>query len=932
MRFPINICILLFISSTSCISQSLDSLFHNPPVSARPKALWPWVNGNFSYSAITFEMEEAKEKGMGGFDIWDVGTNMNPDRIVPAGPPFLGDESLDAIAHAVREGNRLGLELGLISSSSWNAGGTWIKPEHGAMGLFRSDTVITGPAVFNGSLPFPHIPGEYGNRKTLVQRNGDGLPVYYKEVATILHPLKNDSLLRSTDIRVIARDGSAPGSIEIPAGKFRLVRYVCAPTGQPLMVPSENSVGLMLDHFSAEAQEANMNYILRRLKEKFPNLSEQSLRYLYEDSYEVNTAVWTGKLPEFFRSRKHYDVHSYLPALDGFTIENKNVTERFHFDFNKVLSDLIIENHYAKGRELAEKEGIGFYAEAGGPGQPIHNVPFEDLRALGALTVPRGEFWNKHPKLELLQIVKGISSAAHIYNQKSVEAESFTSVWLWQEGPGDLKHLADRAMCEGLNRFVYHTFPHTTPEAGKPGWIYNFGTLISTTNGWWPKSKGFHEYIARCSYLLQQGNFVGDVAYYYGDQAPNFVKPKHIPEGLGKGYDYDVVNSDAILNRMEVKDGKIYLPHGQSYEVLVLPNDQRINPDVLKKIEKMVNEGAVVVGKKTTRSYSLSDHVSNDKLIRQMSDRLWRGAGKERSVGKGKIVSGKTVRQALTEKGIFPDVEFSSTGQDSCEFIHRIVDNTHIYFIRNKSKRPFKGIASFRVTGKQPEWWNPVDGATRQIEVYSVEGKNHTAIPMILDGHESAFIVFRNSSFQSSVKGTGYNTSNGTLKIEGKKYRISTPWRIRFEHHSGEPTEIHVDSLRSLHLNNDERIRHFSGLATYQTEFPIPNTTNSQKLILRLGKIEEIGDVYLNGERLGLHWFESQSFDITGKVRPGKNILIVEVVNSINNGLIGDSKREPGKRIYKSNITRLPNAWTQPFAEAPLLPAGLLGPVEIEIH
>jgi hypothetical protein len=158
-----------------------------------------------------------------------------------------------------------------------------------------------------------------------------------------------------------------------------------------------------------------------------------------------------------------------------------------------------------------------------------------------------------------LQIVKGIASASHIYNQKYVEAESFTSVWLWQEGPDELKPLADRAMCEGLNRFVYHTFPHTPPESGNPGWVYNFGTLINTTNGWWPKSNAFHEYLARCSYLLQQGNFIGDVAFYYGDKAPNFVPPKHFTESLGFGYDYDVVNSDVILNKMQVKNGRIYL-------------------------------------------------------------------------------------------------------------------------------------------------------------------------------------------------------------------------------------------------------------------------------------------------------------------------------------------------------------------------------------
>jgi hypothetical protein len=691
------------------VHQSLESQFKDPPLSARPKALWPWVNGNFSFAAITDEMEEAKAKGMGGFDIWDVGTMINPGNMVPDGPPFLGEASLNGIAHAIREGNRLGLELGLITSSSWNAGGSWVKPEHGAMGLFRSDTVLTGPIEFNGELPFPNIPSEYGGKKTLVQRDRNGLPVFYKEVALILHPLTRDSLINLKDIQLLqSSNQSSKSVIEIPKGTYRLCRYVCAPTGQPLMIPSGNSNGLMLDHFSAQAQEENMNYILQRLKTRFPSLRNQSLRYLYEDSYEVNTAVWTPLLAEQFENLHGYSVQKYLPALDGFVINNKSFTDRFRFDFDKTLSELIISNHYAKGREITEREGLGFYAEAGGPGKPIHNVPFEDLKALGSLSVPRGEFWNKHPQLELLQIVKGIASSAHIYNQPSVEAESFTSVWLWQEGPDELKPLADRAMCEGLNRFVYHTFPHTTPDAGKPGWIYNFGTIINTTNGWWPKSDGFHLYLGRCSYLLQQGNFHGDVAFYYGDQAPNFVSPKRIFPTLGKGYDYDVVNSDAILNRMQVKDGKIYLPHGQYYEALVLPDDERMNPKVLAKIEELITNGATVVGKKPTRSYSLSDYQNNDNVVRTLADKIWpKTKGKERVYGDGKIVWSKSVRQVLTEKGIVPDVEFiSTTTHDSCDFIHRIDGETHIYFIRNKSNQAFNGTVRFRVADKEPEWWN----------------------------------------------------------------------------------------------------------------------------------------------------------------------------------------------------------------------------------
>lgn len=919
--------------------QPLHNGFSNPPTEARPKALWPWVNGAFSLTRITKELEEAKAKGMGGFDIWDVGSNMNPGNIIQPGPAFLNDESVNAIAHTVKEAGRLGLEIGLITSSSWNAGGAWVKPEHGAMAMFTSDTVVTGPGKFSSAIPFPAIPQFYGrNRKNIIYNDSKGLPVFYRNIAMLAHPLKDDSLIVKSNIISLplpAKEGDAV-QWNVPAGRWRIVRYVCAPTGQPLMIPSPNSNGLMLDHFSKEAQEANMRYVLDRVKTKIPVLKNSALKYLYEDSYEVNSAVWTPRLPESFHAKYNYSIVHFLPALEGFTVESKEITGRFTFDFTKLLSDLIIENHYATGRKISEAEGIGFHAEAGGPGKPIHNVPFEDLRALGALTVPRGEFWNKHPQLDLLQIVKGIASASHIYNQKYVEAEAFTSVWLWQEGPDELKPLADRAMCEGLNRFVYHTFPHTTEEAGVPGWIYNFGTLINTTNGWWSHSAGFHNYLARCSYLLQQGNFRGDVAFYYGDVAPNFVPPKNTPASLGRGYDYDVINTEILLGSMTVKDGKIFLPHGQYYEVLVLPEgEDRINLKVLEKIEKMIAQGAIVIGKKPLKGYTLAAHEKTDQAIRTLADRLWGKAteGKEKNYGKGKIVWGKTVREVLLDKGVQPDFEVSNGVPEALDYIHRQTPETDIYFIRNAGKATFNGQVTLRVQGKNAEWWNPVNGERIAMPAAS-ENTGRTTIAVKLGEKESAFFIFKKGSKSpaESSRGVIY-TSVGPVATPDSEtvWKAEGPWEVTFAPYRKPGFTTVMNNLESWHLSNNADIRYFNGVATYKTTIDLPREALEKdgKRVIELNKVKEIAEVYLNGERLDYHWFASNTIDVTGKLKAGKNTLKIEVVNTIANALIGDAKLPEGERIYRSNITKLPNAWMNPFAEASPIEAGLLGPVVI---
>ncbi|MEP7231265.1 MAG: glycosyl hydrolase [Ginsengibacter sp.] len=926
--------------------------FQHPPLCAKPKALWPWVNGNFNFSQITYEMEQANQKGMSGFDIWDVGAMVDNNKILPTGPAFLSDESVQGISFAVKEAERLDLELGLITSSSWNAGGAWIKPEHAAMGLFKTDTVVSGPSIFNSSISFPVVPADSRDASyNLVPKNRTtGLPVYYKDIATIAYTTNEKGVIENIPTIVVLNsslDKNGNLTWKVPPGKWHIARYVCIPTGQQLATASPASKGFVLDHFSAEAQEANMNYVIGRIKSGLGSLSNRSLKYLYEDSYEVNSGVWTALLAEAFAKKYGYSLLPYLPFLNGVPYTDKNTTDRFHFDFTKLLSDLIIENHYVKGRKMCEAAGLGFYAEAGGPGQPIHNVPFEDLKALGSLTVPRGEFWNGD-NVSDLQIIKGISSAAHIYNQKFVEAEAFTSVMLWQEGPGELKPLADRAMCEGLNRFVYHTFPHSPPEGGTPGWIYNFGTIINTTNGWWQKSQGFHEYLGRCSDLLQEGNFRGDVAYYYGDQAPNFVPPKHLPASLGNGYDYDVVNTDIILEKMTVKNKRIYLPHGQYYEVLVLPNQLKMSPAILKKLERLVAAGATIIGPKPTASYSLKDATANDLLVKQLADKLWGNCDsihiQQHQYGLGKAVWGKTVRAVLQEKNIGPDVQvqLNNAGDTAIDFIHRTTADKEIYFVRNTLKQTIAGTASFRVQNKIPEYWNAETGEVYPIKNF-ISNKNGITILFSLPAEGSCFIVFSEAKGKASDKALPlYNiaatnemiyTKNGAVWIDNNSsINLNTPWEIRFEKRTQSPITDTFAQLQSWHLSNTEGIKYFSGLATYYNQFDLTDAQlkKGYALLLSLNKVKEIAEVYLNGKKLGLHWYDTHNFDITDAVKPGRNYLVIEVVNSINNRLIGDAKLPDSLQQMRSNITKLPNAWSTDFKNAKLIEAGLIGPVQIK--
>ena len=584
--------VLLIVMCVGCTSTdarygALARGFKNPGNQARPRAWWNWLNGDVTLDGLTRDLEEAKDKGLGGLEMWDTEAMINPDGFVPAGPPFMESESVASMHHAIKEAKRLGLDLGLITSSGWNAGGPWVTPELASKNLFYSSVVLNGPGQVSCKLDFPKVPRN-------CPKGADGLPKWYMDVAVLAWPDSEDKVIAGLSKVIDLTDKFKDGELtwSVPAGNWSIVRYVCSNNGQQLISASPNSKGPFIDFLDPDATRFHFEYIIGKLGLKKGG-DPSPLKYLSVDSMELHAGIqWTAKFSDCFKKYHGYDPVGWLAALSGWTVKDKETTERFLYDYKKTVSDLLIFSHYATGSEVCAEYGLKLAAEAGGPGPPIWNTcPVDALKALGNVDIPRGEFWIRHRNMFL---VKEIASASHIYGKPYVDAESWTTWRRWKDSPFIRKQIVDRAFCEGLNRITYHGYSHSPTEVAYPGRTYHAGVDMNPQVVWWSKARPFMDYLARCCYMLQQGKFVADVAYYYGDKAPNFwplfhdVPEKPLLDGLGDGYDYDVVNTDVILNRMSVRDGRIVFPDGMSYRVLVLPDQRDMQLEVLEKLEKLV--------------------------------------------------------------------------------------------------------------------------------------------------------------------------------------------------------------------------------------------------------------------------------------------------------------------------------------------------------
>ena len=601
------------------------------------------------------------------------------------------------------------------------------------------------------------------------------------------------------------------------------------------------------------------------------------------------------------------------------------MSDRFLYDFRKTIADCLAENHYGRFAQLAHARGVQVHCEAGGPCYP-RVPPMDALKNLGRTDIPMGEFWHAANWKENGQNIAGkqTASAAHIYGKGLAAAEAFTKVGPhYEDSFADLKPTADIAWCEGINRFFLHTWTSTRPQDGQPGFEYFAGTHFNRNVTWWPQAGAFLSYISRCQYLLQQDHFVADLCYSYGDNAPNFVEAKRVDPSLGLGYDYDVCNAEVLLNRMETRDGRIVLPDGMSYRLLVLPDRRTMPVEVLRKVKALVESGATVVGPRPLRDPGLTNYPECDEEVKELADELWGDCDgqkvQEHRHGKGRVFWGKPLRDILVADGIGPDFECSTAGpQTSIDFIHRRAGEADVFFVCNRRPQATAAEVRFRVSGKQPELWDAVTGEMRPATTFRQEG-GRTTLPLEFAAYGSCFVVFR-KAITPDAAGLAVRNYPAWSDV----HELRGGWSVRFDPKWGGPEAVQFEQLISWPKRPEAGIKYYSGKATYRKTFDLPEgiTNGGRRLLLNLGVVKNVAEVRLNGRNLGVVWTEPFSVDITDAAKPAGNELEIDVINLWPNRLIGNAALPAGQRLTRTNITM--------DAKAPLLDSGLLGPVTIQ--
>ena len=703
-----------------------------------------------------------------------------------------------------------------------------------------------------------------------------------------------------------------------PAGKWFVLRIGYSLLGITNHPATKEATGLEVDKLNAHFVKNYMDRYLDSYKDTVGAefMGKRGIRYVINDSWEAGSQNWTDNMIADFSRLRGYDPHPWLPVLAGHVVENAKASDQFLWDLRKTIADLTATEHYGQLQASLKARGMGHYGESHEYGRAFIA---DGMEVKKFNDIPMSAMWTQSPGVNEQQYGfdaddRESASVAHIYGQNLAAAESMTAAkapWAWS--PTTLKPTADQELVNGINRFVIHESAHQPLVDKVPGLTLGpYGQWFNRNETWADEAGPWVKYLARSSFMLQQGRFAADLLYFYGEDSNLTAIFMNSAPNVPKGYGFDYINADGLIHMFHAANGRITTASGMNYRLLVLdPYSKHMSLPVLRAIHNLVEQGAIVAGAKPADTPSLADDQAE---FSKLNDDLFGDGSGVHTIGKGKVFAGMDAAAVLKAMDVTPDFDHTNPEADArIAFVHRKLADGDIYFLDNRNDRDETVVATFRVSGRVPELWHAETGKSEAVSFKIANG--HTTVPLHLEPWGTVFVVFR--------KPTSVSARTLPNVVETQLNTVDGPWNVSFQEHRGAPASITLDKLMSWSDSTDAGVRYFSGAGTYTTTIHAKADwfKPGANVWIDLGDVKNLADVSVNGVPLGVVWHTPYRVDATKALKPGTNQITVKVVNAWVNRLIGDQQ---------VNATKYTFADVAPYtAESPLLPSGLIGPVVV---
>jgi hypothetical protein len=868
---------------------------------------WWWFGPAVTTAELDREMHQMKDAGIGGFEVQPVyPLTLDDPAHALTNLRYLSPEFLAAVSSTARTAHELGLRMDMTMGSGWPFGGPHITPELAAEKLRFLRLPDQGSIVLFQLQEHERFLAEFvasGDEKHFDLNS-----------ARQLTPLK---------------DGSFRLDSSIPGPRV-LLWFAAGLTGQQVKRAAVGAEGNVLDHYSRAAIEKHLEAVGAPLAEA----GGGNIRAMFCDSLEVYGSNWTLDFLTEFQRRRGYDLRPHLPALVS-DIGPESAPIRH--DWAQTLTELLNENFLEPYQEWCHRHHVLARVQAyGEPPAQLSSYRYVDL--------PEGEQGDEAGHWNHFTASRWASSAGHLYGAPVISAEAWT--WLhklaFRATPLDFKATADEYFLEGINQFVAHGYPYSPPGVPEPGWHFYAAGALGPHNPWWFAMPDLALYLQRASFVLRQGRPANDIAVYLPTHdalarlTPENVNlwqaiwrqlgPDLLPSLLEAGYNFDFIDDETLAQQGHVEKGKLIFA-GQNFSVVVLPGTERIPPVTLAKLGEFAKTGGTLIA--TRRLPSLGPGFWHQDAERAEVARVVRDLFQKPSAP-GHFIADETkpVEDELSQL-YPPDVAFSPRSRD-IGFIHRHTDAAEIYFIANVSNRRFDGTATFRVRGKNAEWWNLFTGEVTPAQAAS---ESNTVFRLDIEPYGSRLVVF--SSREAPT------TPSPVVARLPEPVDLSRGWQVAFE---GTGKEIDMDTLASWTALDG--LQYFSRRATYRKKFDAPAgfLADEVRAVLNFGEgtplpvdpsahfqawldgpVREAAEVFVNGQRAGVVWHPPYELDVTPFLHQGENELRIVVGNLAINQMAGRPlpDRTALTARYGERFQDQGNELVKP------VPSGLTGPIRL---
>lgn len=892
-----------------------------PKPEAKPGSRWWWLGSAVDKENLSYNLQKYGAAGLGSLEITPIyGVIGNESNNIP----YLSDKWMEMLRYCQTIGKQNGIDIDMNNGTGWPFGGPEVTTEEAAT-----------KAIFE------KFETEGGKNISLKIEITDPKEKKQQEIALLSRLMaysENGQILNLTN-------KVSNGTLEwkAPSGKWKLVALFIGKTLQKVKRAAPGGEGLVIDHLDANA----VKKYLSKFDKAFKNTHTPYPRTFFNDSYEVYGADWSPSLLEEFQRRRGYKLEDhFLEFLDQ---ERPETTRRIVSDYRETMGEMLLENFTEQWTAWAHRHGSTTRNQA-------HGSPANLIDVYAAVDIPECEGFGltdfhikglrtdslTRPNFSDISMLKYASSAAHIAGKTYTSSETFT--WLTEHFRTSLSQCKpdmDLMFVSGVNHMFFHGTPYSPQNIAWPGWLFYASINMSPSNTIWRDAPAFFNYITRCQSFLQMGQPDNDFLVYLPiydmweelpgrmvafdihkmDQyAPKFIKT--IQTIISNGYDVDYI-SDKFVTSTQCKGEELVTEGGAHYKALIVPAVEMMPEKTLKKLIELARQGATIIFvehyPKDVPGYSQLQkrQAIFKQIISQLPETHSFDQSQSFSLGKGRIIIGSDYRKTLEMSGVPAE---SLKTQCGLQFIRRTNPEGHHYFVSCLQPKDIDAWVPLNVPETSVMLFNPMNGDRGVAQTRVQNGK--TQVRLQLKSGESIII----QTFRKSLAG-----EPEWKYPEEQTYSLSLDhgWKLKFIEST--PTidgEYTIDTPSSWTEIDRPEAKTNMGTALYSIEIDLPQL-KADNWILDLGDVRESARVRINGKDAGIVWAVPFRLTVGSLLKPGKNLIEVEVTNLPANRIAELDREKVEWRIFKDiNIAKL-NYKKGTYDNWEPLPSGLNGNVRL---